>query len=164
MNKNIANAMGMTEPERATYEVAGNKVESEVLPALRPGANVPALPEMVEDNERIREGDKQVDDVIAQGMVALRETFEEAGDMEPRSKSRAREVGAQIMMATLNAIKHKQDFAVKNKQQRMKEATWGADGVTSVSNTQINNIVASRNDIMKLLKEEQANGEEEGQS
>jgi hypothetical protein len=167
--KKIAESLGMSPPERPKYEVGESVVESQQVVQPTAGqvirAENPAIPDMAPEQARLERGDVELDDLIREGTVAFKEAFEKASDMEPRSQSRAREVGATIMNVVLSAIKHKQDHAIDRRNQKLKEAEWlGGGGPQTVNNTQINNIMADRNDILRMAGLKGGEGETGGPS
>ena len=95
--------------------------------------------------EVISRSNAELDAIITRGMSAMRETFEKAGDWKPSDANRAREVGAQIMKATIDAIKQKQDTALKRYLEK------NSPKLQPQSNT--TNIFADRNTILKMIKD-----------
>lgn len=150
--KKIAESLGMADPDidYDQYSVGDKDVATSVK--TEPLAMEPVKIDAEYEEKRIREADEELDALIREGKAAARETLETAGDLEPRSQSRAREVGAQLLKVTLDAVKQKQEAAFAGRDFKLKEISAGHP--SQISKTQINNItVSDRESIFKALTE-----------
>lgn len=147
--KSIAKSLGMA-PPNIDYGVSDGEVISGSATdvSIPDPHNVPALDETYEDT-RIIQADQTLDSLVREGMAAVRETFERATDLAPRDQARMREVGAQLMKATLDVLAQKQKSAFTGKDFKRKKGVLS--GPQTVSNTVINNIHTSREKIMEML-------------
>jgi hypothetical protein len=107
---------------------------------------------VVETTDDVDQIEKQViedlDDVIGEGITAMREAFAKAGDWKPSDQNRARESGAVIMKGVIDALSKKHDISEK-KRDRMVADSRGA-AVPSQVNM---NFFSNRNDLMKMIKQ-----------
>lgn len=109
--------------------------------------SVPVVRAIETEEQTLERGTAELDAIVRQGLTAMRETFEKAGDWKPSDANRAREVGAQIMKATIDAIKQKQDVAARAMERRTRTAQ-PAPAATSTTN-----IFTDRNTVLRLLRE-----------
>lgn len=125
----------MTRTLSNTFEMTPIKSDHEI--------SVPSDADINDTDHIIAKANADLDEIISHGMIAIRDTFEKADDWRPSDANRAREVGAAIMKATIDAIKQKQDSAIKMLGKKT--------DTPSVQNT--TNIFADRNTILKMLRD-----------
>lgn len=98
--------------------------------------------EAADDAEAISQVKSDVDVVIAHGITAMRESFEKAGQWTPKDQNKAREVGAQLMRATLDALNKKWEMSGGQKV-----------AATGQQQTNVTNIITDRNNLIKMLRQ-----------
>jgi hypothetical protein len=101
------------------------------------------------DDKIINEANKDLDVIINQGIVAMKEAFTKASDWKPSDQNRSREVGAALMAATLGAIAQKQKVALKRIDQRAKNLDKPASGLSGNS---ITNVFADRSLVLEMIE------------
>jgi len=115
----------------------------------RPISTKTDVPPPTED-KIINEANKDLDVIINQGIVAMKEAFTKASDWKPSDQNRSREVGAALMAATLGAIAQKQKVALKRIDQRSKSVD---KPVNQSSTGSVMNIFADRSLVLQMIEE-----------
>lgn len=119
-------------------------------PEERPISTKTDVPLPTEDKV-IHEANKDLDVIINQGIVAMKEAFTKASDWKPSDQNRSREVGAALMSATISAISQKQKVALKRIDQRSKNVDKPT--AQQSSSNSITNIFADRSLIMRMIED-----------
>ena len=101
------------------------------------------------DDKVLNEANKDLDVIISQGIVAMKEAFTKASDWKPSDQNRSREVGAALMAATISAISQKQKVALKRIDQRAKNSDKSPSG--SAPNS-ITNVFADRSLVLEMIE------------
>ncbi len=125
MNDPIADALGMVPFKREVHEIAPAETDSAALVQIK----------------------SDLDTVIGQGITAMQESFEKAGNWQPRDQNKAREVGALLMKATVNALVKKHEITFG------KTGTGGPSSPASTPGGTNVNVFTDRNMLIKLLRE-----------
>lgn len=146
LNPNIAEALDMELPDNPPVEDSAPLVVVEPHEIVR--VDNPDLPDMSDIEVKNLEGEKQLETLIGQGMGMTQELYAELPEIEPKYRNRHLEITAMIMSETRGAIETKLAHQLKRKEQRLKEAGFGAqkDGGKVTQN-----FFGSREDIMKLI-------------
>lgn len=118
-------------------------------PEERPISTKTDVPLPTEDKV-IHEANKDLDVIINQGIVAMKEAFTKASDWKPSDQNRSREVGAALMSATISAIAQKQKVALKRIDQRSKNVDKPS---AQQSANSVTNIFADRSLIMRMIED-----------
>ncbi len=147
INKTIAESLGMEIPEED--EVDHSLVEIAPHEVPEPVEN-PNLPSLADEDRRMLEGEKQLENLIKLGMNTFTDLDDKRADIDPKYLSRHIETSAQVFSLTLDAVKHKTNLQLKKKKQKLDEA--GFEGNTGKSGDTNNNFfVGSREDLRKLI-------------
>lgn len=130
------------------------KTALETLGIAQPTKQEVVAPEPAKELDEsavIRDGMRDLDTVINEGVTAMKEAFAKASDWEPGKQTRSREVGATIMSAIVAAVKQKQDAAGKSLDRKKTPAKPGSGEITPVTNT--TNIYADRQTVLQLMRD-----------
>lgn len=146
INKTIAESLGMEIPEEE--EVDHSLVEIAPHEVPEPVEN-PNLPNLADEDRRMLEGEKQLENLIRLGMNTFTDLDDKRSDIDPKYLSRHIETSAQVFSLTLDAVKHKTDLQLKKKKQKLSEA--GFEGNTGKSGNTNNFFVGSREDLRKMI-------------
>ena len=123
---------------------------SGLLTAVESNLDNPDLPDMSDIETKTLEGEKQLEMLIEKGMGMFAELYDELPEIDPKYRNRHLEITALIMGNTLDAIKHKTEYQVKRKKQRMEEAGFGKkDGDTKIGTA---NFYGSREELFKMIE------------
>lgn len=161
LNPNIAKALDMDLPEEPPVEDSAPVISVEPHELIT--LDNPDLPDMADIETKALEGEKQLEVLIEKGTGMFCELYDELPEIDPKYRNRHLEITALIMGNTLDAIKHKTEFQLKRKKQRMEEAKFGA-GDGGSGSTQINNFYGSREDILKMIERAESGTPPEGES
>lgn len=125
MNDPIADTLGMVPFKREVHEIAPAETDSAALAQIK----------------------SDLDTVIGQGITAMQESFEKAGNWQPKDQNKAREVGAHLMKATVDALVKKHEITFG------KPGTGGPGLPASIQGGTNVNVFTDRNMLIKLLRE-----------
>lgn len=84
----------------------------------------PDLPDMSDIDEKMLEGEKQLEILIDRGLKMTTELYQELASVEPKYRNRHMEVTSMIMATALDAIRHKTELQLKKKEHRLKEKSF----------------------------------------
>ena len=152
LNPNIAKALDMDLPDDAPVE--GSAPIMVVEPHEVVAVQNDDLPDMTDLEVKMVGGEKQLEQIITRGMGMFSELYNELPSIDPKYRNRHLETTALIMGHTLDAVKHKTGHQLKRKEQRMKEAEFGAKESSTKIGTA--NFYGSREDLLKMMSEAQA--------
>lgn len=147
--KKIAESLGMGEPvvDPADYKLAGKDVT-----VVEEKDNLPAVEDGELDTNRedaiLNQSDEDLDSVIKEGMLAVSESFSAAKNLEAIRANEARNAGANIMKATIDAIRARQGSAEEAKKFKLKKAQEGHHPQGG-PNINVNTIYATREEILE---------------
>lgn len=163
MNKKIAESLGMEIPEE--NEIANRVEEIKALTAVAPHEVIvvdnPDLPSLTDIETKLAEGEKQLEEVIVNGLAQMKKMFDNAEEASPDKVARYLEVAQMMMAQTLTAITHKNKLQLEKKKARLQEHNYAPDKKSgSGGGTVTNNLfVGSREEALEMLaKSQQANG------
>jgi len=130
MSETLLKSMGAALPVKVEERPISTKTE--VLPT---------------EDKVLHEANKDLDVIINQGIVAMKEAFTKASDWKPSDQNRSREVGAALMAATISALAQKQKVALKRIDQKSKPGDALPAGVNSVTN-----VFADRSLVLEMIE------------
>lgn len=151
---NIAKALDMELPSDVKNYSSEVRDLTRVAPHEIISLDNPDLPDMTDIDIRLAEGEKQLEEIIVHGLAMMNEMFEKAEDVEPSKKARYLEVAQMMMAQTLSATIHKTKLQLEKKKMRMVEAGWAPAGKDPGGNTTNNVFVGSREDMIKMLRQQ----------
>ena len=158
INTNIARKLGMIVPDsNDTDDTAPANIVSVEPQEIKAVVNED-LPEMTDQEIALVEGQKQLEVLINKGMKMMNEQYDETPNLEPKFRNRHIEMVANILVATLDAVKHKTDLQIRVKDQRMKEQAFVKGTGTKGKLTTNYNFFGSREELRKLMNKAK-NGE-----
>lgn len=161
MNKKIAESLGMEIPDDDTDD---NLEEIKALTAVKPHEIVivdnPDLPSLSDIEQKLAEGEKQLEEVIVNGLAQMKKMFDNAETASPDKVARYLEVAQMMMAQTLSAITHKNKLQLDKKKARLSEHSYKPDNKASGGGHTTNNLfIGSREEAMEMLKKSrEANG------
>jgi len=154
INKHIAEALEMNVPEEIREDA---KMLVTVDPHELVALDNEDLPEMIDIEHRMLEGEKQLEMLISKGMNIVEEMQDSLVDIEPKYRNRQLEILSLIFGNLSDVVKFKIDIQLKKKKSRMDEAKFaGKDGKAP---GQVHNHYYDRNDVLNMMKEVEKNGE-----
>lgn len=113
------------------------------------------------EDQRIREAEAAIDEIIDEGKKAVKEAFSELGMLEPSKRHLANEAAASVMKATIDALKVKLDTSQKSKEYKFDVAKTNMPEGQIRSN--VTNIYTDRETLMGMIeREEKEAAEDEG--
>ena len=148
INKHIAEALEMDVPEEI-------KEDAKMLVSIDPHELVNLanedLPDMVDIEHRLLEGEKQLEMVIAKTMTIIDEMQDSIIDDEPKYRNRKLEILSLFVGNLSDLVKFKVEAQLKKKKSRMDEAKFaGKDG--KAGGGQVHNHYYDRNEILSMMR------------
>jgi len=124
VNPNFAGLLGMDAPPTSEEEEQEHPLVTVDAHEITVVDN-PNLPDMSDIDEKMLEGEKQLEILIDRGLRMTRELYSDLSTIEPKYRNRHMEVTSMIMATALDAIRHKTELQLKKKEQRLKEKSFG---------------------------------------
>lgn len=157
MNKKIAESLGMEIPDDDPN--ADRLEEVKALTAVKPHEVVivdnPDLPALSDIEQKLAEGEKQLEEVIVNGLAQMKKMFDNAEDASPDKVARYLEVAQMMMAQTLSAITHKNKLQLDKKKARLAEHSYKPENKASNGgggNVTNNLFVGSREEALALIE------------
>lgn len=146
----VAEALGMAIPDMETQPEEDILTKNMVV--IEPHEIVTVensdLPDMTDIAVKGAEGEKQLEELIVRGLVAVKSAFEDVPTTEPKYRGRMLEVAGVLFGQTLEAIKHKNELQLKKTKSRMEQANFTLKKATPAPDATGNARTVTNNNII----------------
>jgi len=159
INKHIAEALEMDVPEEI-------REDAKMLITIDPHELVALanedLPDMVDIEHRLLEGEKQLEMVITKTMSIIDDMQDSIIDDEPKYRNRKLEILSLFVGNLSDLVKFKVEAQLKKKKSRMEEAKFAGKG-GKAGGGQVHNHYYDRNEILSMMKKADNEAEAEAE-
>lgn len=156
INKKIAQSLDMEIPEDQEFEADPTNALTTVEPHELTTVENPDLPDMMDIDRSLSEGEKQLEMVIRHGLGQMERLQDSWSDIDPKYRNRFIENVTSATNSTLDAIKFKNELQLKKKELRLKEDLHRKpDSAGGESGSTNNFFIGSREDLLRMFDEGQ---------